>query len=103
MGRSNQLNHNTYGGFSSQLSDDGGFIATGSPYYYQISYIDKQAGSYQGIILPQISISNNCLNKLKTGHDAEKIVVAKIFNQVTFKLHAKKKLFIIYLYIQMIL
>ena len=30
-------NHNTYGGFSSHLSDDGGFIATNSPYYYQHS------------------------------------------------------------------
>ena len=74
--------------FSTDISNDGGFVASDNDYYYQVSYVDNQAGYNSGMILPQIKISNNCLNKLKTGHDNEKIIVAKIFHKVSFSLNS---------------
>ena len=67
----------------SDLSSVGGYInhdITGT-YYHQVSYVENQAGSDGTIIFPQISISNNCINKLKTGHDNEKIIIAKVFRR----------------------
>ena len=65
----------------SHLSNIGGYINVDGIYYHQVSYVENQAGSDGTIIFPQISISNNCINKLKTGHDNEKIIIAKVFRR----------------------
>ena len=71
-------NFNTY---LTTFLNNGVYSTSLNSYHYQISYVEKQTGSNNGIIFPQIKISDNCINKLKEGH-TEQIVVAKVFSKV---------------------
>ena len=68
--------------YLSFLLSNGVYSTSRNSYYYQISYVDKQTGTENNMIFPQIKISDNCINKLKSGH-TEKIVVAKVFYKVS--------------------
>ena len=67
--------------FLSDLEDKGYYLGNRNNYFYVITYADKQSGSDGSIKFPQVNISEKCLSKLKSGHDEEKIVIAKIFRK----------------------
>ena len=72
--------------YLSFLLSNGVYSTSENSYYLQISYVEKQTGSDNGIIFPQINISDSCLNKLKAGH-TEKIIVAKVFYRLAYALN----------------
>ena len=71
----------TNGGYSENYKEE-------DKVYCQISLLDKQSGLYQGNIrLPQIKISDQCLNIIKDRYPNENITVSKIFRKEQFNLN----------------
>ena len=64
------------------INNDGGFSTIYDNYYYQCSTVDKQEGLLNGDIrLPQLKLSNTCLNHLKDKYHNQTIIISKIFRK----------------------
>ena len=75
-------NHNS--GISLADLEMEGIFDNKGDYYYQITYVDNQIVTKNGINYPKVEISEKCIQKLRSAETEKSIVIAKIFRIIEY-------------------